>query len=257
MYFTIIILSLILFIILLLSTLHFAAKNKFWKPTIYFSITSMASIIPICQLGCIELSDKICFICSINSILVVFSFVIFLIFLILGLCHICKHEKKKQNDKDNNNLYLNVPRGGYGILTNKMEQHSLITYNIWWCTALVGYDKVNGISFLCHFDIPCSASAIPEIVKYIMKLTPNHEFEIYLVSGTRFSYSFRTSNNIRKELSKFPGFKIVGEDRGYTSPVEAKTVIVDAKSFNHNVYSQFCGVSILKRPKMWRVNGSA
>ncbi|WP_337916379.1 hypothetical protein [Vibrio cholerae] len=88
----------------------------------------------------------------------------------------------------------------YSIAKNA---ESLSTNNIWICTGFYGWDSLNKVAFLCHFDHPCSVKALPNILRKIRKLVPDkHSFEACLIGGKGWFWSRTTRRNINACIQK-------------------------------------------------------
>lgn len=97
-------------------------------------------------------------------------------------------------------LAVNVLQHQYSISGGAFEKRDLSTKGIWICTGLYGWDYMNKVAFLCHFDHPLSAISIPRIFKEVRSSVPDeHHFEGKLIGGKTWFWS-RCTRNCIKEL---------------------------------------------------------
>lgn len=97
---------------------------------------------------------------------------------------------------------VNVLQRQYAISSDKLGRRILSTKGIVSCTGLYGWDEINKVSFLCHFDDPMSANSTPEILKQIRSQVSNeHYFEAYLIGGKGWLWSRYTRGRIKKLVS--------------------------------------------------------
>ena len=106
---------------------------------------------------------------------------------------------------DITNKEINVPQRQYAFAVKGSEVEELITHNIFTCTALYGFDKEQGLAFLCHFDSPSSVKELPVIISELQQLakeTLNIEYSIQNGSPiAMFGWTNRTRNAIRKIMN--------------------------------------------------------
>lgn len=85
----------------------------------------------------------------------------------------------------------------------------LFTNNIWICTGFYGWDDINKVAFLCHFDHPFSVKSLPVILRKIRRLVPDeHSFEAVLIGGKGWFWSRVTRNNIKNVIKRQSVLKI-------------------------------------------------
>lgn len=81
---------------------------------------------------------------------------------------------------------LNIRQRQYAFAVKNTETNLLVTNNIFVCTAWFGFDRTNGLAFLCHFDSPKSTDELPRIVEELNKLiVPDINIESYILNGSK------------------------------------------------------------------------
>lgn len=95
----------------------------------------------------------------------------------------------------------NVLQHQYAVCIKTTTNHVLTTKGIWICTGWYGWDLQNNVYFLCHFDHPCSAYSVPEILERIKKVSPNTKsLHSVLVGGKRWFWSPLTRQAIINQV---------------------------------------------------------
>ena len=87
----------------------------------------------------------------------------------------------------------------FGVLNRNSIEDYLATRNVRWCTAWVGWDAINEVGFLCHFDSPISARSTLAVMKAIRShVGDDHHFESSLFGGLSWllGYSQKTRSLI-------------------------------------------------------------
>jgi hypothetical protein len=132
---------------------------------------------------------------------------------------------------------VNIRQRQYGFSLKDSAPHALATENVFVCTAWFGFDKINGIAFLCHFDFPSSVDDIPIIVAELKNLLPSSvdlSFDSYILNGSCLANSFHTKKTRKKILQyvrQIPIFKCDPIDLGYVKKGLRSAVVVDVKTF--------------------------
>src|SRR5699024_6866293 len=107
----------------------------------------------------------------------------------------------------------NVLQHQYAVSRSGQNDFFLSTKGILICTGWYGWDTSSGISFLCHFDHPCSAESVPEILRSLGEMAPqDHSFRSVLVGGKEWFWSKRTRARIRAHVGAQDRLKIKVKD---------------------------------------------
>ena len=81
------------------------------------------------------------------------------------------------------------------------ELNILATTKIVYCTGFYGYDELNEIGFLCHFDLPWSTGSLPCFFSSLQKHIPKErKIKAFLVGGWSFMWSRGTRENVRNYI---------------------------------------------------------
>lgn len=97
----------------------------------------------------------------------------------------------------------------YGFGSRKLGHNFIHTSSVWICTAWIGYDELNRVGFICHFDTPWSTCSTPQILADLAELFPNsHSFLTHLVGGKAWWWSGKTRKNIIGQINYQKRLKI-------------------------------------------------
>jgi len=124
----------------------------------------------------------------------------------------------------------NVLQHQYAVVKAGNEDLILSTKGIAICTGWYGWDSKNKIAFLCHFDHPCTAFSVPDILKAIKEKSPSdHHFKSVLIGGKRWFWSPCTRNIIKMMVSSQNLIKICIKDGPYDNwPHKKRNIIISA-----------------------------
>lgn len=134
-------------------------------------------------------------------------------------------------------LMINVRQRQYAFAL-KESNKTLVTRNILFCTALFGFDKDNGVSFLCHFDSPRSADDLPRILMELRSLkTTRLNFQCYILNGSRLANCIRTKKVRQKLFGHLRNSSLCQQepiDLGYIKKGLRRKVTINACDFTWN-----------------------
>ncbi|TDY25977.1 peptidase M50B-like protein [Paraburkholderia sp. BL6665CI2N2] len=81
-------------------------------------------------------------------------------------------------------IAVDVRQRGYAIAKRDAAPSKLVTGNIRTCIAFYGKDDKNGVTFLSHFDRPCSVFGLSELIKDLKRSGCDlRQCKLYTVSG--------------------------------------------------------------------------
>ena len=127
---------------------------------------------------------------------------------------------------------INVRQRQYGFAKRDTKKNLLVTNNVFVCSSWFGFDRENGLAFLCHFDGERSTEEIPKIVKELNELAEAKlNIESYILNGSKVANWVRTCAvrtkimQYAEELSICPH---TPQDLGYSTNNYRSRVIVSA-----------------------------
>lgn len=95
----------------------------------------------------------------------------------------------------------NIAQHEYAVVPIEPTAPILRTRNVGPCTAWYGWDSKRRVAFLAHFDTPCSARSVPNIIRELRKHTPPGTHFVTRLEGglfLTFLYSLLTRSAIKK-----------------------------------------------------------
>lgn len=118
----------------------------------------------------------------------------------------------------------------------------IVTRNVQSCICVYGFDSLNQICFMAHYDCPCSTVTVPYMFKRIANaINPkNNQISVFIEGGWYPYYSNKTKKLIINYLEKLKdrrGWNIVINQYDLTIPTGGKLdVSLEISSRQHTVY---------------------
>lgn len=136
-------------------------------------------------------------------------------------------------------MHLEILQREYGFAKKENSNSIFIsTPRVETCVVWYGVDVKNGIGFLCHFDFPFTARAIPSILKELQSITPKeHLFKCQLLGGRKLSWSPWIRKNIHSELSKQKVINLSTEDGPYFKGFRGKGFSIDLNEGSYKIFT--------------------
>ena len=118
----------------------------------------------------------------------------------------------------------------YGFGVTSKGYSGLTTTRVSTCIVWCGVDENRSVGFLCHFDFPCMAEAVPRIVGELAELVdPGTRFESYLCGGRSWlpSWSGRTRRKILEQYEESENLKIDVLEGAYSEGLLGKPLTIE------------------------------